>query len=104
MKPAKLPYLYEYPFDFTPYARVLADQVVGQTPTAELASALAAVSGHPWTLDFQKEFTLYGARVFYRGPNQAEFATSSRFKYCIGVQLSTYYFSKKLYLVFNVIN
>lgn len=103
MRPAKLPYLYEYPFDFTPYAKTLAEQVVGQQPTAELAAALAKVSGDPWSLDFQQPYTLYGATVFYLGPNQAEFATSKRYKYVIGIRLSSYYFNKKMYLVFNVI-
>lgn len=103
MKPAKIPYLYEYPLDFTPYARVMADQAVGQPPTQGLVDALATLTGHPWTTEFQKPYTLYGAKVFYRGPNLKEFATSNRFKYCIGVELSTYYFSRKLYLVFNVL-
>ncbi|QXO10298.1 hypothetical protein pEaSNUABM37_00339 [Erwinia phage pEa_SNUABM_37] len=103
MKPAKIPYLYEYPLDFTPYAKDMAAQAVGQPPTQALADALATLTGHPWTLEFQKPYTLYGAKIFYRGPNLEEFATSNRFAYCIGVQLSTYYFSKKLYLVFNIL-
>lgn len=103
MQPAKLPYMYEYPFDFTPHAKVLASQVVGQPPTAELATVLAAESGHPWTTEFQQAYTLYGAKVFYMGPNQSVFPTSNRYKYVIGIQLSSYYFNKKMYLVFNVI-
>lgn len=103
MKPAKIPYMYEYPLDFTPYAAVMAAQVTGETPTEELAEALAKLTGHPWTTEFQKTYTLYGAKVFYRGPNMDEFPTSNRFKYCIGIELSSWYHSKKLYLVFNII-
>lgn len=102
-RPAKLPYLYEYPLDFTPFAKTMAAQVVGQPPTKELAAALAELTGHPWTTEAQQPYTLYGATVFYRGPNKREFATSNRFKFCIGVKLSTYYFSKELYFVFNVL-
>lgn len=104
MQPAKIPYLYEYPFDFTPHARVMAEQVVGAEPNAEFVSVLAKVTGDPWTAEFQNPHTLYGSKVFYLGPNKAEFATSKRFKYALGIQLSSYYFSKKLYLVFNVLN
>lgn len=103
MVPAKLPYMYEYPLDFTPYAKVMAEQVVKQAPTPALTAALATLSGHPWTLEREQPYTLHGATVFYRGPNQREFPTSNRYKYCIGIQLSTYYFSQKLYLVFNVL-
>lgn len=103
MKPVKLPYMYEYPLDFTPYAQVMSAQVVGQQPTKELAEALTKLSGDAWSTEFQKPRTLYGAKVFYRGPNKDEFATSNRFKYCIGIELSSWYFNKKLYLVFNVL-
>ena len=103
MIPAKIPYMYEYPLDFTPHAATLAAQVVGSAPTPELAAALAELSGDPWTTEFQKPYTLYGAKVFYRGPNTDEFATSNRFRYCVGIELSSWYNHKKLYLVFNVL-
>lgn len=100
---AKLAYLYEYPHDFTPYAKIMAAQEVGKAPTPELADALAALTGDPWSTAFGTDYTLYGAKVFYRGPNKDEFATNKRFKYVIGIQLSNRFFERKLYLVFNVL-
>jgi len=103
MVPAKIPYLYEYPFDLTPYVEAIKGQTVGQLPTQALVDAIAKVSGDPWTLAFQQKYTMYGAKVFYLGPNLPEFATSKRYKYVVGIELSTWYFSKRLYFVFNVL-
>jgi len=103
MIPAKIPYQYEYPLDFTPYAKVMATQVINQPPTPELAEVLAEITGHPWTTEFQQPYTLYGAKVFYRGPNLPEFPSSNRFSYCIGIELSSWYFNRRLYLVFNIL-
>lgn len=101
--PAILPYLYEYPYDFTPYASVMAEQVVDKQPTQSLADALAKVSGNPWKLGNDSPYSLSGATVFYAGPNAPAFATSKRFKYAVGVKLGPQYQFRNLYLVFNII-
>ncbi|AUG86089.1 hypothetical protein BOSOLAPHORUS_303 [Erwinia phage vB_EamM_Bosolaphorus] len=100
---ARLPVLYEYPHDFTPHARLLANEKQGAQPSQAFAEMLAKVTGDPWTLTPKQPYTLYGAKVTLIGENQPNFPTSKRFPYVLVLQLSTRYQERKLYLSFKIL-
>jgi len=99
----RLPKLYTYPYDFTPYARLLAQQTVGDPVTQSFVELLAKVTGDPWTLTPKDPYTFFGAKVFYLGKNHPTFPTVTRFAYVLGIELSVRYQAQRLYLVFNVL-
>jgi hypothetical protein len=100
---ARIPVLYEYRYDFTDYARLLANETVGGEPSQAFAEMFAKVTGDPWSLTPKTPYTLYGAKVLYIGATQKEFPTSKRYPYTLVLQLSSRYNFKKLYLSFKVL-
>lgn len=100
---ARLPVLYEYPRDFTPYARLMANEKKDAQPSQAFAEMLAKVTGDPWTLTPKEPYTLYGAKVAYIGENQKDYPTSKRFPYVLILQLSSRYNNRRLYLSFKIL-
>lgn len=100
---ARIPVLYEYPFDFTPHARLLANENVNESPSQAFAEMFATMTGDAWTLTPKTPYTLYGAKVLYIGATKKEFPTSKRYPYTLVLQLSSRYNFRKLYLSFKVL-
>lgn len=101
---ARIPVLYEYPFDFTPHARLLANEKVGEQPSQAFAEMFAQMTGDPWTLTPKTPYTLYGAKVVSIGVTKKEYPTSKRYPYTLVLQLSSRYNFKKLFLSFKVLS
>lgn len=79
--------------DFTEYESVLKDIPVGVADdyTSQLLLSVL-LAGDPgefkdrWNIDPMKtEFNLVGVNVVYNGLNHPNFATRSKFKYCLGI-------------------
>lgn len=78
--------------DFTEYQDVLKDIPVGLVDEHSIYSLLATlqagdtgVGKDKWNISEFEEFSLKGVEVIYNGLNSRDFATRSKFKYCLGI-------------------
>lgn len=78
--------------DFTEWQDVLKDiplGVIDEHSIYPLVAALQAgdtgVGKELWNVEEMKEWSVRGVEVIYNGLNSRDFATRSKFKYCLGI-------------------
>ena len=95
---------YLYPYDFSKYAALLAEQPTETQLSEEIVAVLASVTGDDWTKQSTGDYSAVDAIVEYNGLNdRTSRPTNSRFTHVLVLQLgqANDHLSGRMYFHYN---